>query len=1113
MKNSRARLLSVCFTAALSIAPVLAQVNYGTLTGTVEDQNGGAVPEAIVRVTNTATAQSRQAPTGSTGTYTLPDLPPGAYDVQVSAAGFRTFLRTGVAVNVNSVNRIDVQLAVGEVTEKVEVRAEVAALAADKPDVHVDLGSQEIVNLPLPNYRNFQSLLNLVPGASPGKFQNTIFGSPGRSLSTNINGTNRNNNNTRLDGVTDIRVGLPHQIRFVPPTETIQAVNVSTNNFDAEQGFAGGAAITIITKSGTNQFHGVMFENYTNDQFNAKDFFYQFANKPKSILNQFGGAGGGPIRKDKLFFYLSFEGMRERDNYSKFVTVSTPDQRAGNFSAYGVTLYDPQTGNPDGTGRTPFPNATIPLGRQSAIMLKLQSLIPAPNLPGTASNYFASAPVKLNRDNYDGKINWNPTNSTSMWAKYSAMPAQAVGKYSLGAAGGTGMTDGGGLGTSDFLAQFATVGVSHVITPTFIMDGVFGFGRDNYSNPLPDYGVYFGRDVLGIPGTNGPEIRYSGAPLFSISGYELLGGGANWMPQYELDSSLTYTTNFGWTKGKHDIRFGVDIARYWVSAWKPEQGNRGPRGQFVFTGGVTALNGGPSPNQFNGYADFLLGEPQNFGKSIQNYVPMAAHEWHQGYYFRDRWEAHRNLTVTLGLRWEYHPWFSRPNSGPERYDPATNQVYIGGLGGQPQNVGMTVSHKLFAPRVGLAYRLGQKTVIRTGFGISIDPMPLVRTARGDYPAVVNQDYFGLNSYQAAGPIANGIPTFTGPDTSKGVVPLPLSATTLTFNSGEFKRGYIESYNFLVERELPWQMVGSVAYVGTHTINQAIVLNVNAAPPGTGTAGRPYDILYGRAVDTSLYTNLGPAKYNSLQTQLDRHFAAGILVKASYTYGKAMNWTSDSGGSLAFNTPSMLWHNWAVADFDRTQTFRLAGVVEAPFGRGKRWFDHGAAATVLGGWQINSIFSKYSGLPFTVTASSASLNAPGNSQTADQVVPTVTKLGGIGVNVPYFDPLAFRPVTTARFGNTGLDILRGPGVTNLDTGLFRNFSLSERWKLQVRAESFNLTNTPHFANPSANVSNLSLNSNGTIRSLGNFMAVTSTATGSTNAEGAARNIRLAVRITF
>jgi hypothetical protein len=309
------------------------------------------------------------------------------------------------------------------------------------------------------------------------------------------------------------------------------------------------------------------------------------------------------------------------------------------------------------------------------------------------------------------------------------------------------------------------------------------------------------------------------------------------------------------------------------------------------------------------------------------------------------------------------------------------------------------------------------------------------------------------------------------------------------------------------------MVGSVAYVGTHTINQALVLNVNAAPPGTGTAGRPYYALYGRAVDTSLYTNLGPAKYNSLQAQLDRRFAGGVLMKASYTYGKAMNWTSDSGGSLAFNTPSMLWHNWAVADFDRTQTFRLAGVVEAPFGKSKRWLNRGAASMIFGGWQINSIFSKYSGLPFTVSASSASLNAPGNSQTADQVKPTVEKLGGIGVNVPYFDPLAFRPVTTARFGTTGLDILRGPGVANIDTSLFRNFSLSERWKLQFRAESFNLTNTPHFANPSANVSNLSLNPDGTIRSLGNFMSVTGTATGSVNAEGAARNIRFALRITF
>jgi hypothetical protein len=318
------------------------------------------------------------------------------------------------------------------------------------------------------------------------------------------------------------------------------------------------------------------------------------------------------------------------------------------------------------------------------------------------------------------------------------------------------MTDGGGLGTSNFLAQFATVGLNHIFSPTFLVDGVLGFGRDSYGNPGPDFGTNFGLDVLGIPGTNGKDPRASGIPTFSIPSYEVLGGGVPWMPQYEDDNSLTYTTNFGWTKGSHDIRFGTDIARFWLSAWKPENGNRGSRGHFAFDGAVTALNGGASPNQFNSYAAFLLGLPQNFGKSIQFYEPMTDHQWMHGLYFRDRWQAGRNLTITMGVRWEHYPLYSRPNTGIERYDAATNQVLIGGQGGVPRDAGVSVSKKLFAPRLGLSYRLGQKAVIRTGYGISIDPTPLVRVMRGNYPAVVNQDFFGPSSFQPYGPIENGL---------------------------------------------------------------------------------------------------------------------------------------------------------------------------------------------------------------------------------------------------------------------------------------------------------------------------------------------------------------------
>jgi hypothetical protein len=1109
----------VCVMACLATAG-FGQVFYGTLLGTVEDADGAVIPGAVVTVTDAATGQTRQTVANDTGAYQLSNTPPGAYTLTVEAKGFSRFTQTKVHVTINTVTRVDVRLQVGALVETISVVGSAAMLQTDKADVHVELGSKEINELPLPAYRNYQSLINLVPGATPGRFQNTIFGSPGRALSTNVNGTNRNNNNTRLDGAMNIRPSLPHQTRYVPPAESIETVNISTNSFDAEQGFAGGAAIAITTKSGTNQTHGVLFEHHSNGQLKAKDFFFLDEKRPKRIMNQFGGTLGGPIKKDKLFYFLSWERLRERENFAKLVTVATADQRAGDFSRYGVTIYDPLTGNTDGSGRVPFANAVIPENRQSAITRKMQALVPLPTLAGTAANYFASAPVKLDRDNYDLKINWNPNSATVIWGKYSALEADSAGAYSLGPAGGSGLTSGGGVGTGDFLAQMGTIGYSHTFNPNMVMDGTLGFGRDSTTNTADDYGTNFGLDVLGIPGTNGfnKEIGASGMPLFSIAGYETLGGGYNWMPQFEADEDWTITNNVGLVKGRHDMRFGVDIARFRTEAWKPEAG-QGPRGGFVFNNGITAIRNGPSPNQFNNYAAFLLGLPFSAGKSIQFYDPMAASQWLYGLYFRDRWQATRSLTLSLGLRWEYYPLYFRSksgiaNTGIELYDPDTNQVFIGGMGNVPRNAGVETDKNLFAPRAGIAYRVGQHSVIRAGYGISIDPQPLVRTNRQNYPSVVAADFPGANTFQPYGSIEQGIPLFGGPDISSGVIPMPPSVSTSTLSRGPFRRGYIQSFNVAVERELPGDFVATVAYVGTRTIRQRTGININAAPAGGGQAGQPLFVQWGRNAATTVQANFQGGNYNALQAQLDRRFSAGLMVKTSYTYSKAINWTDDAAGGLFFAHPSVWSRNRATAGFDRTHMLRVAWLADLPFGSGRRWAGGNAISrAVLSGWQVNGIFSAYSGLPFTVTSSATSLNAPGNSQTADQVKAEVVKLGGIGRDVPFFDPLAFRPVTEARFGTAGRNILRGPGVVSLDGGLFRNFRLTERWRLQFRAEGFNLSNTPHFDIPNTNASNMSLNPDGTIRSLGNFMSITSTAARESNAEGGAREFRFGMRLNF
>jgi hypothetical protein len=1088
-------LASLTFLATFAARPQYAQVLYGSVVGKVQDQSGAAVARTPVSLTNPATGQNRETTADSEGRFSISNVVPGTYTLSVTAPGFRGYTKTGVEVTINTVTRADVSLEVGQVSETVSVAATAAALQTDKSDFHVELDQKAVANMPLGNYRNFQTLINLVPGATPGQFQNSITSTPARSLTTNINGTNRNSNDTRLDGALDIYVWLPHNTLYNPPADTIETVNIATNAFDAEQGLAGGAAVTVVTKSGTNQLHGTAFAFNDNTIFRARNFF-QVGEKPKHNLNIDGGTIGGPIKKDKLFFFGGYEGTRERTGFFGRYTVPTADQRAGNFSAYSQTIYDPSTGNPNGSGRQPFAGNIVPLDRQSAITRKMQDRVPLPNLPGTANNYYSQATQPMNRDSYDVKVNWNRTASHMIWAKYSLMNADVNCKFALGDGGGPGLCAGGG-GVSDMRAQLATIGHTLTLSPTLVIDGTLGFTRWAMDLVAPDYGQNWGSDYLGIPGTNGPDIRQSGFPIFLFNTYTTMGSADTWNPAFYRDQSFTHTTNVSWNRTGHDLRFGFDLVRHQFNHWQPEIGG-GPRGLFNFTGGVTALNGGPSPNQYNSYADFLLGLPQTVQKSLQ-YEEMNPREWQFGWYFRDRWQVTPKLTLNLGIRYEYYPLIRRASRGIERYDPDTNVVLIGGRGGQPDDVGIDVSKTLFAPRVGFAWRVGENTVVRSGYGITYDPLPFSRPLEGPYPSTINGFFTGLSSFTPFQPIEQGIPPVVGPDLSGGSVPLPLNVADRSPWGGMLHRGYIQSWNFIIERKLPGDLVGTLGYVGTKSTHLLADRDINAAAPGTGVAGQPLYQTIGRTAATTMWDGWLDSNYHSLQTSVNRSFSKGFLLKASYTFSKAINQTDDDGwAAVMFNYPGALYRNRALAGYDRTHMFQAGYVLELPFGKGKPFASNGIAARVFGNWQLNGLVSAFTGTPFTVSASGASLNAPGNSQTADQVAPVV-KLGGVGPGNPYYDPASFRAVTDARFGNTGRNILRAPGAVNTDLSVYRGFKFGERFNLEFRAEAFNLTNTPHFSAPAANVSG------------GNFLVITS-ATGATGA-GDERQLRFGLHLAF
>ena len=1088
-------LFLVCLAVLLVSQPARAQVFYGSIVGTVTDASGAVVQTATVAITNTQTGQARETVTDDTGRYSIPNVQPGGWDLKVTKTGFRTFTQTGIVVSINIVSRVDLSLEVGAVTEAVTVAASAAQLQTDKADVHVELNVAAMKNLTLPNYRNYQSLINLVPGATPATFQNAITDTPARALSTNVNGTNRNNNNTRVDGATNVYIWLPHHTVYVPPIETIETVNITTNAFDAEQGMAGGAAISVNSKSGGNQVHGVAFAFYDSHKLAARNFFALV--KPRTVTNIDGGTLGGAIVKNKLFYFGGWEGFRERAGRNRLLTVGTPAIKSGNFGGTGTTIYDPNTGDDQGRGRQPFLNNIIPSARQSAISRRLQDLVPAPNAGGEFANFFVAGTQAMNRDNFDLKMNWNRSDKQTLWGKYALMDAQVTGPFSLGAAGGPCVCDGGS-GTGDTVVNVATIGTTYSVSPTLLLDGVLGFTRMGQVVKGPDFGQNFGLEVLRIPGTNGPDPRQSGLPIFNISGYTGLGNTEGWSPIFRNDQSFTLSINANTIRGAHDIRFGFDGVKHHLNHWQPELG-AGPRGTFNFGGGVTALNGGPSPNRFNGYAQYLMGLPSSLGKSIQ-FIKMAVLENQFGWYFRDRWQVTPKLTLNIGLRYELYPLMSRSTGGIERYDQNTNQVFLGGYGNQPKNLGVTTSKKLFAPRLGIAYRLNDATVIRAGYGITYNPMPFGRPLRGFFPLTIGSDFSSpINpSFLPFNSLEQGIPSICCPDLSSGVVTLPPTALMRTPFLGELKRGYIQSWNFVVERKLPAEFVISVGYVGTQTTRSFADLNINAATaPGTGNAGRPAFAPYRRTVDTLLWQGWLNANYHSLQTSINRALTRGLMIKGAYTYSRAINWADDDGwvGLPLTNHVPSLRRNRAQAGFNIPHIFQVGYVYELPLGKGKQWASSGPASHVVGGWQINGIFSSFQGRPFTVGASGASLNMPGTSQTADQVKSEVNRLGQVGPGTRFYDPTAFAPITQVRFGSTGRNLLRGPGVVNVGMSLFKTFELSETFDMTFRAEAFNLTNTPHFGNPAANSSDAA-----------SFMVISGAAQDS-------RQFRMGLRLSF
>ena len=1141
-----------------------AQVLYGALSGTVTDPSNAAIPGATVTATEMRKGITAVATTDSTGFYRFSELLPGLWKIVVSVKGFNPAETDNIVLDANTAVTEDEKLSVASANATVTVTTAPPELQTDRADVHTDISTVELQELPSASSegKNFQGLLRIIPGANIPTESNSAAGNPARGMTTNVNGQSTQGNDTRIDGILDAYPWLPNNVAYVPPEDALETVNVATNSFDAEQGMVNGAEINVQMKSGTNKFHGDAFEFHTDDQLKAENYFSpppSLFKRPLDVFNQFGGAIGGPIFKNKLFFFGDYQGTRQAIAPASGLAQTVPTEgllystakSAGYFqftnldndaSGSPTHIYDPNTGNPDGTGRSIISAAScggpaqdaICLSRVDPAALTMASLIPAPSSGLTTAltnNYLDTQTGSFHTDDYDAKINWVPSQKSTIFGHFSTNRGKIYDPPSLGPAEGN-ATNGGQLGNASTTIYVIGLGGTHAFTPNLLLDGNFGFTRQHLGAQLSDAasGVAYGLSTLKIPGTNNSQdpsdLLYWGIPAFSFVNYTNLGNPNTGNPFLFRDNQFVANGNLTWIKGNHQVRLGGEWDHTLLNHFQPQGGSfQTARGSFGFDGISTeqaSCTGGPPVSaekctaidppksaQFHSYADFLLGLPYETGIARQDTNPIAL-RWSQfAAYARDLYQVTPKLSVDLGFRWEYYPMaYSDHGKGARVLDPSNMMVYIGGYGSIPKNDGVDIGDGEFLPRIGIDYKVTDKTVVRAGFGISADSNNW-RYLRNDYPADTVSSYSGTNTggttnYTQFAPAASltgtnstgpygalpiGIVPIVVPSLTSGAIPMPQNVNTNTIGFyPTFRRGYIYSYNLTVERQF-MGFVGNAGYVGAREVRPILNTNLNAGPAGGGTAAQLLNAqVGGGATFGSIQTlvPLGHTYYDALQTKLTRQIGQSSTLGILYTWSKSEDFEDNEElSSIMWPYPAYFARNKALSGFNRAYNFETYAVYDLPFGKGQPMANHGIASAIAGGWTLTGVLSRLAGAPFSITdsgAGSTALNDNGtNTQTVNLVSPVqkINKLPPPGSGLAaceaagnatcaYFNPASFARVTAANtFGTTGRDWIVGPGYLGLDASVLRNFKINELLTFQFSAQAIGVTNTPHFANPDGN----------------------------------------------
>jgi len=1144
----------------------LAQVDTGALLGTVKDQSGAVVPGTRVTLIDEGTSFAVTTTSAHDGTYIFRPIKIGTYSVEAEYQGFRKVKRTGIEVSIQAQVVVDLMLVPGAVNETVEVKSALPLLQTQSGSVGEVMDSGSINNLPL-NGRNFNFLARLTAGVTRAQPDT-------RGLDANgwfaANGTRPAQNNLLLDGIdnnsnnVDFLNGAAYVLK--PPVDAVAEFKIQTSAFDAQFGRAGGAVLNVSLKSGTNNFHGSAWEFVRNDKFDAADYFQNAARQPKGEYrqNQFGGSIGGPIRKNKTFWFADYEGLRVRQATPWVASVPTAVERASGYTDFrdlvtgqnGIagtdllgrsfplgTIFDPATTRPVTQGQVDSVTGltakgsgyvrdqiqcngmanTICPGRLDPNAIKLLNLFPDPIGPGLVNNYFKS-PVAADRaDQFDVRIDQNFSERDQIFGRYSFYD-----ETSFKPAPFSGFADGGGFaqGTQTNRNQGAGLSWTHTFSSTLINEARVGFNREHVYRVQP-----FGDDTSNIPAQFGiqgiPQVKGNGGlPTILIGGLgqtpqpNVRGqlGSGEWLVSERFSSTYQLTENLTKLYKSHTFKGGGEIQLIdfpWIAP--PFS-----RGEFSFSGAYTSI-----PNITDGStsrAQFLLlpttatvaGEINNLGgtDSVQasNFGELSPFKRYYGTYFQDDWKATQKLTLNLGIRWDFFSAVGDKHGaqgnfvpGPpgsakflvptrRKGDPLSSSftdlfqadgiqlVYTDSYG-----LGLITTQKTnFAPRLGFAYQLKPKWVVRGGYGIFYGGFE----NRGGYPALGYNYPF---QYAFSFPSPNSWTPVTYSDgqiatLERGFLSIPLKPDLVKANGLAFRgiqlnyqTPYIQSYNLTTQYELaPGNSleVGYVASLGRHIETFAGTNLVSQLlPPGTDP--QLYVPFPDFARGSPYATTNANSNYHSLQTKYTRRMAKGLEVLAAFTWAKALTDAGDllSGGNVGgFRAPGIpgfgIARDYGLADFDIRKAFSLSGNYQLPVGRGKRFLSTGGRATdaLLGGWTMNWILTLNDGQPVTINCVTPGAAGVGCYAL---LVPGQDRYAGKHNVDQWMNPAAFMdPPPATTIGQTDFSPLGGyitpitaPGFHRMDWSLFKDFNTSETTRLEFRAEFFNLTNHPNFAAPS------------------------------------------------